>query len=755
VTRPEPTRHEFAGLRPEPLASYLAGLGLIRVLAEQVDPAATASWDAGSLVITSTVDDIASWLADEYVPTPVLSPWNNGSGFGPRDKEPKKTLLAVQEHPSPRLAPLREAIPAARDLATVARDKGWLTDTGKGGDKRRVVLEFRNCCPESLLPWIDAAVVLAGDDVFFPPLLGTGGNDGRLEFSTNFHQRLLDVLDVTGKGRARSRGWAHDLVTGTQTERLADAAVGQFDPAAAGGPGSSAFGAADSLVNPWGYVLLVEGSLLFAASAARRNEHGVARASIPFTVHPSPDGSASGAEGEDSRGEIWIPVWCKDFTLTEITQLFGEARASWHGHPARRAADFYAATRTLGVTRGVDQFVRYGLHRRNGLAYAATPLDRVPVVSNPAVRLLASVEDWPARLRKRGAPATVRQAVRHFDAAHLRYARDGDATALRDILASLTTLEQAAARSRWAREATIPRRDLPAAEKFLPILTERSCQAELRVAAGLASAAVLPGPDRARQSGRTMRQILLPVDPVRPPGQSRPTARWRDTPLVAGFGLRPLGEVLADVLAWRCQTAADESGAEVFRGVPTFRSGLPVPAADLHAFAQGRLNDTELDQWLRACLALDWTAATRWPWPSAGPAIPLSVLGLLHPLALGLRPGTTNDLERPSPTMTGHRPGPGPGSGRPQTDMPRLALRPDWANRLIAGQVDKVHLEVTARLHQAGWHTAGPLPEDATPLASGTQIAAALVPRCRARDATNMLLQLAIPLSGTPDSEQP
>ena len=31
----------------------------------------------------------------------------------------------------------------------------------------------------------------------FPPLLGTGGNDGRLDFSTNFHQWLLDVIGAS------------------------------------------------------------------------------------------------------------------------------------------------------------------------------------------------------------------------------------------------------------------------------------------------------------------------------------------------------------------------------------------------------------------------------------------------------------------------------------------------------------------------------------------------------------------------------
>jgi CRISPR-associated protein Csx17 len=153
-----------------------------------------------------------------------------------------------------------------------------------------------------------AAVVLAGNDTFFPPLLGTGGNDGRLDFSTNFHQRLLDVIGMSDKDRARSLAMAPDLIDGTEDEQPADAAIGQFDPAGAGGPGSSRFGAAGSLVNPWGYVLFVEGALLFAASATRRNQHAAGRAAMPFTVQGSPDGSASGAAGEESRGEVWTPV---------------------------------------------------------------------------------------------------------------------------------------------------------------------------------------------------------------------------------------------------------------------------------------------------------------------------------------------------------------------------------------------------------------------------------------------------------------
>jgi CRISPR-associated protein Csx17 len=700
------TCHVCPGLRPEPLGSYLAGLGLIRLIGEQADPAATACWTGDGLVIDTTVPDLAEWLVNKYVPTPVLSPWNSGSGFGAKDKEPKRRLKDLLARPSPKLDELRKAITVAERVVDEARAAGWIKPDGKGGekltDKARVVHEFRNRCPDALLPWIDATVVLTEEQPFFPPLLGTGGNDGRLDFSTNFHERLLQVLDESPKGRQRSLRWVHDALAGAETERLDEGAVGQFDPAAAGGQGSSPFGSAASLVNPWAYVLLTEGALLFASGTARRHQHAAGRAAVPFTVRFSPDGSDNGAAGEvsTSRGEVWVPVWTRPYSIAEIRQLFGEARASWRGRPAQRAVDFYAATRTLGVARGVSEFVRYGLQQRNGLAYVAVPLARVKITSKPEVRLAARVEDWVSRwVRGVDVSSAVGAAVRRFDAAHLAYARDGGPGALAGMLAALTSLEQAAGRSNRTKERT-PVRRAPAARDFLAEFAKAEC-AELRVAVGVASCATRPG---AGNPARSMRQILLPVDPGGSPQQP---GRWRDAPLVTGFGLRPLRSVLADVLAWRSRTAADEDSTGPLRGVPTFRRGIPVPAADLHAFARGLLDEGELDLWLRACLALDWRGV-QWSWQHRPDwVIPVPLLGLLQPLAHGLA------------------------SADDASNAPKLALEPDWASRLAVGQVHAVHEEAAARLHQAGWQAVPPPPTLSQPGVTGAAVAAALVPRCR------------------------
>ncbi len=685
------TQHNLTGLRPQPLASYLAGLGLIRVLGEQADPDLTAAWTDNSLVVKTIVDDIAIWLAERYIPTPVLSPWNEGSGFGAKDKAPKSALASLAANASPRLDAFRAANAAASVVGTTFRsDVGWT--------KERAVREFRNRCPESVLAWIDAAVVLAGDQTLFPPLLGTGGNDGRLDFSTNFHQRLLELLDAAPESVRRSQTLARDLLDGTQVERLSPGAVGQFDPAGAGGPNSSPFGASDSVVNPWCFVLLVEGALLFASTAVRRHQHGVGRAAMPFTSLPSSEGSASGARGETSRGELWAPLWSRPFTLAEIRQLFAEARASWRGRPAQRSVEFYAATRTLGVSRGITAFTRYGLHQRNGLAFAAVPIERVIVTNRPEVALAARLEEWVSWARRGEASTAVSQQIRRFDAAHLAFARDGGPVALGHLLAAVTDLEMAVGRSGRARAAVQARRP-PHAEDFLHWLQSVESP-ELRIAAGIASCKTIGGASPAR----TMRQILLPVDP------GRPKPEWRETPLVAGLGIRPLRAVLADVLTWRARTAADEAsgnGERAILGVLTFRSELSVPDADAHAFAtSGTLDDARIDLWLRACLALDW-GRVRHHWADVGPpARPIPLLGLLHPFANGLAPT------------------------RGESGSPRLGLGPDWPARLKAGQLRGVHDDAVRRLRQAGWQAAA-APELPATDDAGIYIAAALVPRCQ------------------------
>ncbi|MBL0002887.1 MAG: hypothetical protein IPP00_02455 [Actinomycetales bacterium] len=227
------------------------------------------------------------------------------------------------------------------------------------------------------------------------------------------------MLPDLGANPTTSRGWASDLLSGLGTTKLQSAAIGQFDGVGAGGPGSSIFGSADSRVNPWAFVLMLEGVTWFASSAARRLGETESKAAMPFTVFSSADGPIPGAVNEGARGELWAPVFAA-VTAPHLTQIMREARAVWQGRAALRAAEMYGAVHTFGVDRGIDRFQRFGLLQRNGLAFVAVLLDTVEVSNRPTVSLAAAPIRRARGFDKAPGEATKRH-TRVFDAAALNY----------------------------------------------------------------------------------------------------------------------------------------------------------------------------------------------------------------------------------------------------------------------------------------------------------------------------------------------
>jgi CRISPR-associated protein Csx17 len=94
------------GLRPEPLASYLAALGVLRLVSEQLDPEAEEWWHQEQFYLRSHVDadSLTSFFLHGYRPTPIASPWNAGSGFYQRS--PTALSLALSAATIPDLKPI-------------------------------------------------------------------------------------------------------------------------------------------------------------------------------------------------------------------------------------------------------------------------------------------------------------------------------------------------------------------------------------------------------------------------------------------------------------------------------------------------------------------------------------------------------------------------------------------------------------------------------------------------------------------------
>lgn len=456
------TLHELVlhGVRPEPLASYLKGLGIIRLIAQQKESSLRAFWRNDELVLLTklTSDELVDFFLTEYCPTPIISPWHGSCGFFPESA----TLRHLRDCGVPRFSAYRNTILAAQSILA-----GMNIAAKPGRDESRSIMRtLRNAVPEVAIEWLDAAFVLTDDDAKLPPLLGTGGNDGHLEYAHNFMQRLEELLlPKKPPGSTIRDQLVLSLFGSSVTTRdglLVGAAVGQFAPGMAGGANLTSGFSADSLINPWDYVLLLEGAVLFAG-AATRSLHSPSsnQAAAPFSVPTSAAGYETAAVMEEavktSRGELWVPLWNRPLSLAELRHLYGEGKANVGGSAASSGVEFSIAVAALGVDRNIAQFVRYGFLMRNGLAYAASPLGRFTVHSEPNASLLEELIPWLRKLKSAvgdSAPANSRSARRVLEDGVMQYAHSPSPMRGQEILCSLASLHQTLARSRlpaWFR----------------------------------------------------------------------------------------------------------------------------------------------------------------------------------------------------------------------------------------------------------------------------------------------------------------
>ena len=90
---------QLLGCAPEPLMAYLKALGVFRLVAEQKDNDARAWWRNDTFTLSSALDRDAllEFFLHDYKPTPIVSPWNGGSGFYPRDNRDAITVLCSSD----------------------------------------------------------------------------------------------------------------------------------------------------------------------------------------------------------------------------------------------------------------------------------------------------------------------------------------------------------------------------------------------------------------------------------------------------------------------------------------------------------------------------------------------------------------------------------------------------------------------------------------------------------------------------------
>ena len=508
------------GCAPTPLASYLKAVGVLRLVSspahhvsgEAIDACARGWWEGERFHLRTTLsrDSLLHFLLEDYAPTPIIAPWNGGSGFYPKDNTDGFDPLLVNQvakrfvHYS---SAVRTAFSTVRNLS--------LTEKPSGAAKTKLVAALRATLSDVVVPWIDAVLALSGNELAYPELLGTGGNDGRLDFTNNFARRLFSkkkgIFDAsTGRPTNDTAVLLEGSLFSDLVRGLHNAAIGQFAPGAAGGPNATTGYSADSELNPWDFVLMLEGAVAFAGTATRRHQRASGTrssattrsgASFPFTVRSVSAGwgGVNTPDENDARAEFWAPLWIRPSRYCEIDSLFGEGRAVLNGRTARDGLAFARAVASLGISRGFREFERYGFLMRAGKAYLAAPIGRHTAAPSPGAGLVADLDagGWLDRVRRIGrrdeGSIVARQTVKRLEDTLFELVatrRSPGSRGIEEVLVALGEVVAWLAVSEAGRHAV---RTPPPVLSYQWVKTANDDSPEFRIAVALASIGIPAG----------------------------------------------------------------------------------------------------------------------------------------------------------------------------------------------------------------------------------------------------------------------
>ncbi len=679
------SRIRLEGCATQPLASYLKALAVFRITAEQADHAAAGFWKDGAFVLETemSLDGLIDFILNRYAPTPIVSPWNGGSGFWPNDN--REGMDRIMASDDPRFRDYREVIRRVRtwpeldmglgslgdfmDRLRILAAEGSKSEIGKAHNhlddiegiisgnpeldapsvdvmellsgrieeedeshapfwkglkskvkkgvttlstnRRNLLKENLGACrarlPEESLRWFDAAIAItSSESPSYFRLLGTGGNDGNLDFSRNYMAIASQLL--LGEDEGSQRLLRATLVN-TPVDGLDSWAIGQFDPGRAGGYNMGEDVETKKFkINPWEYLFVFEGALLLAASATKRStSDGWKEASLPFTVDFSPVGFSSDSQQDDGQSETWLPTWSNPATLGEVAFLFAEGRSSLGRRQARNGIDFCRALGQLGVDRGLSSFTRYAFVVRRGKSYVALPAGEVDVAYRPELALLDELDPILQRMdgfiRRYGdhVPAALSTARRRIEEELFQTSRRPSALAFTRLVRALGRFEMRLARMNHGAEGFLSR---PLAglspewvRQCLPACPEATLAASLSSIRGTGGV----GPIRSNTSG---------VDPRRP-------WEWGDSQQCWTGSSLP--ERMISVLSRRIL----EMGRLDARNLP-LDAMLKVSSRQVSPFIYGLVDETAIEELLFGFTLVRWDSGMRTSPPGEDEPRPIS-----------------------------------------------------------------------------------------------------------------------------------
>ncbi len=612
---------QLLGCFSRSLLDYLKSIGLFKIISEQLNQGTRSYWEDDTFHIVTDLDKegIIDFLISDYVPTPVLVPWS-GSDFFETKKTRMKDIKSYSEPPtksdlikaylstdSARIDEYRRAILTALDIIDemdiVKEDIDAKTKKGKAL-KIQFIKRLRSSLPESMVDFLDVATETSVDNVYYNTLLGSGGgNDGNLNFGSNFMQCVwLCLPDFDDQKDLRGKYKKFDSKESLKTSLFKEArgmsisgdTPGLFSPSGVGGPNAFEGYEASSLRNPWDFILTMEGTTLFAGSLARRRgtltPEGVA---FPFTCRLSPSGSESLIFSERGNRELWVPLWQDLVRFNSLKYVFREGRAEVSGRFAKDGIEFARAVASLGIDRGISRFQRFGIIRGRvgGDNYhTGAPLNTVEVPLSPRehIRLLDEIDSWmnwmERSLSDEGVAKRYNRHMREIENAIFNYCKYGGVIRLQAVLRALGRAERAFASASGGRPR--PLHDL--SPKWLSACNDDSL--EYRLACSLASI-----------YDSEIGPIRVQMEPVSWGSSDRFFNVWQDNRKTTEWGNRSFSKNLLAILERRLL-----EGTKLDLAYPPIDGRIRASLHDIQLFISGRFDESKLIDLVWALSTIKW-----------------------------------------------------------------------------------------------------------------------------------------------------
>lgn len=321
--------------------SHLAAIGLLAVLhwhRPEWGTSMTITPEGVELQLHNDVpiEALGAMLINVYVPITAISPWNAGSGLGlgftangeqktSSRRCPELDVLADGNHL------WRATLDVARDLVDQARRGGWT--------KRELVAQCRNQFPDHALPWVDGCWDLGHNLEQTPrlihnPSLGSGGNIGSADLG-NLVARYTHAI----RHDARAEKWLIHALLGVQSAPLLQGTAAHLD--------------STGLVNPWTWLLAMEGLVAISGSQVYRLRQDDR---LWPCVSAAPDAHVLRTlTASETTHALWLPLWDEpcawpalEVAITSTAYLCDYAGRA---HPATNQSGWKAANTIIEATQ--------------------------------------------------------------------------------------------------------------------------------------------------------------------------------------------------------------------------------------------------------------------------------------------------------------------------------------------------------------------------------------------------------------------